>query len=117
MSDTKTQTKEILFNRPLEQTQLNQLLLHLKESYPHIFTIHTIGTSLQGEPIPAVVLGSPGNTRGVVYTGGIDGSDWLSTSLLMRFISDYCCFLKDGRRLYSISIPYLYRNRIFAHHI
>lgn len=111
MSDTKTQTKEILCSRPLEQAQLNELLQNLQEAYPRIFTVHTIGTSLQGEPIPAVVLGNPENSRSIVYTGGIDGSDWLSTSLLMRFISDYCHFLKDGRRLYSISIPYLYANR------
>ncbi len=111
MADTRTQTKEPLYSRPLEQMQMTEILQTLWETYPRTFTVHTIGTSIQGETIPAVVLGNPGNSRGVVYVGGIDGSDWLSTSILMRFISDYCRFLKDGRRLYSISLPYLYANR------
>ncbi|MBQ7922497.1 MAG: hypothetical protein IJ325_07970 [Clostridia bacterium] len=112
MSDTKTQTKEPLYNRPLEQLQLNDLLQSLQENHPRILTVHTIGTSIQGEGIPAVVLGNPENSRGIVYVGGIDGSDWLSTSLLMRFISDYCRFLREERRLYSISLPYLHANRV-----
>lgn len=112
MSDTKTQTKEPLYNRPLDQVQFHEQLCNLQENYPRFLTVHTIGTSIQGESIPAVVLGNPENSRGIVYVGGIDGSDWLSTSLLMRFISDYCRFLQEERRLYSISIPYLHSNRL-----
>jgi len=111
MSETTMQTKEPLYCRPIEQVHLSEILYEQQNTYPAYLSIHSIGTSIRGEPIPAVVLGKPDCSRAVAYVGGIDGSDWLSTSLLMRFIGDYCRFLQDGRRLYSVSLPYLHANR------
>ena len=70
-----------------------------------------IGESIMGRPICAVTLGSDRMSRGVLFAGGMCGDDRYSPAVLLRFIRDYAEFLESGKRICSVSIPYLYANR------
>ena len=74
-------------------------------------SVSFIGESILGKPIPAVVLGNPQAEKGVVYVGAHHGMEWITTVILLRFINEYCEYLKAGREMYGISMNYLARMR------
>ena len=96
--------------KPLDQGRYQNILWELSDTFP-CCQLHTIGTSPQGHSIYAVSLGGEGELRSVAYIGGIDGRDWISTAILLRFVADYCILHQDGERLYRVHLPYLYANR------
>jgi len=96
--------------RPLEYEKYKNLLWELSDTFS-CCQLHTVGTTAGGHSIYAVSLGAEGDLRSVAYVGGIDGADWISTAILLRFITDYCLLHADGSKLYSVHLPYLYANR------
>ena len=71
----------------------------------------SIGTTVCGRPIPVVTIGKSTNSRAVLYVGGLDSTDILSPSILLRFILDYTEQIETERRLYNVNLGYLFENR------
>jgi len=95
---------------PMEYEKVKTTLWNLADCFPCL-SVQTIGTSAGGRAIPAVTLGSGEEVPSLLYTGGADGNDWISTAILLRFITDYCLFWAENQRLYSVNLPYLEQNR------
>ena len=49
--------------------------------------------------------------RGILLTGGFSGTDLYTPAMLLRFVRDYAEYLSAGKRIYSVSLPYLYASR------
>ncbi len=74
--------------------------------------LFSIGVSAEGRSIPAVALGKEidktDEPSAAVYVGGFHGCDIVSPAVFLRFISDYAEYLDEGKRVYGISMPYIY---------
>lgn len=70
-----------------------------------------LGVSVMGRDIPVVTLGGRKSSPGVIYVGGYRGDDGVTPAVLLRFIHDYAQYLEAGRRVCSVSMPYLFEMR------
>lgn len=49
-------------------------------------------------------------TREVFYSGGIHANEWITSTLLMKFIEDYSISYVNNSKLYNYSINNLFNN-------
>ncbi|MGN1409003.1 MAG: M14 family zinc carboxypeptidase [Eubacteriales bacterium] len=76
-----------------------------------VLSLSSIGKSTEGRQIPVVTLGKDKERGGDVYVGGMWGCDLVSPAVLLRFVCDYVDFLDAGRRVYGMSMQYLWEKR------
>ncbi len=69
----------------------------LAESYPGIFSYHSIGHSLDGREIPVAVLGNPDAPEQVLISAGIHGREFLTPLLVMKQLEFYLAYYTAGR--------------------
>ena len=67
--------------------QVKEQLFELVKLYPFI-NIVEIGESRMGNPIYAVTIGN--GTRSIMYNASHHANEWITTSILMRFIEECC---------------------------
>lgn len=77
---------------PFSYFELIKSVAALKNEYPFVHTA-VIGKSVMGKDIPAISLGKA--SEYVLFAGGFHGSEHITVSLLMRFISELCNALED----------------------
>ncbi len=104
------ETPKINYKRASEYSMLVDYINALSLRYRYV-ELGSIGSSIMGRSIPVITLGQKKNSPGVLYVGGFNAADILSPAVLLRFIGDYADFLESGKRMYSVSMPYLYENR------
>lgn len=75
------------------------------------FQVSSLGRTTLGRGIPVITLGGKRESAGVIYVGGMDPTDILTPPALLRFAGDYGEFLKTEKRMYGVSMPYLYEKR------
>lgn len=92
--------------RPLAYEDYRAFLWQLSDTFPAMH-LQTIGTSAAGRSLYAVSAGEEGDLPTVVYAG----SDWLSTAVLLRFLTEYGTLLSENGRLYRVHLPYLFAHR------
>ncbi len=68
-----------------------------------------LGESLMGRKIPLIRLGM--GAHNVVYFGAHHGMESITSKLLVRFAYDFCEYLQANKRLYGLSLDYLYATR------
>lgn len=85
---------------------LRQNLSYLIKVYPFI-RVQTIGNSVLGKPIYAVRLGKGPNK--VFYSGSIHANEFITTSVLMKFIEDYAYSYANGLKLYDYPVRKLFQ--------
>ncbi len=105
-----TAAAELTVTKFSDPDYFNEALYGLEEKHKCIHST-VIGESIMGRPIHAVTLGSDRMARGVLFVGGLCGDDGYSPAVLLRFVRDYAEFLESGKRICSVSLPYLYANR------
>lgn len=98
------------FERASELTVFYDTLNRLEAGHSSV-KVSVLGESVMGRSIPVVTLGEHRESRGVLYVGGMSGTDLYTPAVLLRFIKDYAEFLEAGKRMYSVSMPYLYACR------
>ena len=82
--------------------------------YPFV-TLTQLGESLCGRSIPLVALGSPAAAKSVLYVGAHHASEWITASVLLRFIGEYCKAYESGGKMYRTDMRYLFeKRRIFV---
>ncbi len=102
--------KKINHRRATDYRTLAEYMGELAVQYPEV-ELGYIGTSILERPIPVMTIGENKTNRGVLYLGGIHGTDNLTPAVLLRFVNDYVDFLKSGKRMYSVNLPYLFAHR------
>ncbi len=93
---------------PLDHARMMQYLECFRERYPFL-EIQNLGTSVLGKNIPIIALGQ--GKKSILYVGAHRGTEWITTVLLMRFINEYAECYRTGRHIYSVYLPYLFRQR------
>jgi len=114
LSENISLDKPILDYRvPLTYSLMMEYINIFSERYP-MLSVNFIGESILGKSIPLVTLGDPEAEKGVMYIGAHHGMEWITSVLLLRFINEYCEYLKAGRQMYGQSMTYLARSRFIA---
>ena len=100
----------ISYPRGREYGYLTEYLEYLAMSEKNLSLV-SLGVSGSSRAIHAVILGENTDKISAVYVGGMGDGDIFSPSVLLRFICDYCEYLREGKRVYGISMQYLAKNR------
>lgn len=91
---------------PLTHEELIQRLEKLQKEYP-FFRMTVIGRSLVGRELPMVVVGT--GEKKVLYVGTHHGMEWITSLLLLFYLSDVGRILSEGGRIFGVDA-----DRIFA---
>ncbi|WP_147532351.1 M14 family metallopeptidase [Bacillus marasmi] len=84
---------------------LHRDLANLEELYPFI-KVKSIGKSVLGNPIPEIKIGS-GRTKKININASFHANEWITTSVLMRFVNDYLLALTNCHSLNGLfMLPY-----------
>jgi g-D-glutamyl-meso-diaminopimelate peptidase len=67
-----------------------------------------IGETVMGKPIPELVLGT--GAKKVHMNGSFHANEWLTTTLIMKFIDDYARELTSSQQLSGVYLPPLYES-------
>ena len=89
---------------PLHPDLLAGKVKHLMAAYPPL-SCHTLGESLLGRRIPLLCLGA-GEGR-LLYVGAHHGAEWLTATLLLRFIEELARAYLSGARPYGLDLDLL----------
>lgn len=110
--DKRTWQKDerILFERASDPAVFYDIVNRLDADYPCV-RVTVMGESIMGRSVPVITLGEHRESRGVLYVGGMHGTDLYTPAVLLRFVRDYADYLEAGRRICSVSMPYLYACR------
>ena len=105
------ETSSIGLSSPIDYRKLMDTLQTYSDHYPFL-EITYIGTSILGRGIPMVTLGnSKLAERSVLYVGCHHAMEWITSSVLLRFICEYCESYVAERRMYGIRMEHLFRSR------
>ncbi|WLR60515.1 M14 family metallopeptidase [Guptibacillus hwajinpoensis] len=67
-----------------------------------------IGESVMGKPIPELVVGT--GKKKVHMNGAFHANEWLTSTLIMKFVDDYSRELTNSQRLSGVYLPSLYES-------
>lgn len=93
---------------PMDHTRMMQYISCFRERYSFL-QVQNIGSSVLGKNIPLLSLGE--GDKCVLYVGALNGMDWMTTILLLRFINEYAEYYRTGRQIYGLYLPYLFHQR------
>lgn len=68
-----------------------------------------IGRSPYGKSIPVIKIGT--GEKNIIYTAGVNGSEMLTSIMMMRFINEFCELMKTEQRVYNVGIDYIFNTR------
>ncbi len=94
-------------NIAFNSNTLQQTLRMLLRSYPFL-TIQTAGNSALGKPLYVIRLGR--GSKKVFYSASIHANEWITTSILMKFVEDYCISYVRHSHLYGYSVRNLFHS-------
>lgn len=86
---------------------LRRNLTLLLRQYPFI-NVQTVGTSVLNKNIYVIKLGN--GTKNVFYSASIHANEWITSTLLMKFVEDYCIAYVNNTNLYGYSIRELFNS-------
>lgn len=67
-----------------------------------------IGETVMGKPIPELVVGT--GEKKVHMNGSFHANEWLTTTLIMKFVDDYARELTSSQQLSGVYLPVLYES-------
>ena len=99
MNESNWKRRIIDLRFPMDHSAMMAILDEFVTRYPGI-SVTVLGQSIMGRAIPMVRLGASESTskpRRVLYLGAHHGMEWITASVLLRFINEYCELLRsDG---------------------
>ncbi|MBR7178850.1 MAG: gamma-D-glutamyl-meso-diaminopimelate peptidase [Oscillospiraceae bacterium] len=78
---------------PMTAELAGQTIQTLAETYPFLRT-ETVATTAFGRPIRAVTVGT--GPRRVLYSGAHHANEWLTATVLLKFIEDFAAAIESG---------------------
>lgn len=94
-------------NISYSSTILNINLNTLKNLYPFI-SIDFIGNSVLGKNIPVVKIGN--GYKEVFYSASYHGNEWITSTVLMKFLADYCYCYKNNLNIFGFPARRLFNS-------
>ena len=94
------------YNIEMDYQNMMNRLNALSDAYDCL-SITGIGQSILGRTIPMISLGEGKTT--VLYVGAHHGMEWITSSVLLRFIHEYCRLKKYYGFIYKYNLEYLYK--------
>lgn len=79
---------------PYGYIEMMEDLERMRERYPFL-QIGAVGESVLGKIIPVVILGR--GSKKIHYNGSFHANEWITTTLLMKFIEDYAAAYASGQ--------------------
>ncbi len=67
-----------------------------------------LGKSILGQDIPYIKIGN--GSKEVFYSAAIHANEWITTTILMKFLSDYCYCYVNNLSLYGYNAVDLFNN-------
>lgn len=95
----------VLTDVPYSSYILQQNITSLLQSYPFL-NVQTVGFSVLKNPIYAIRLGH--GSKKVFYSASIHANEWITSTILMKFVEDYCNSYINNSNLYGYSIRNLF---------
>lgn len=86
----------VLYNYDVLINDLNSL----KSTYPFLY-VDSIGDSVLENTIFYIKLGK--GKKEVFYSASFHGNEWITTSVLMKFIEDFCIAYANNSTIYGYS--------------
>jgi Zinc carboxypeptidase. len=96
------------YREPMFHYDMMEYLDILNTRYNFMRIIY-IGKSPHGKSIPAIKIGM--GDKNIIYTAGLSGNEMLTSIAAMRFINEYCEFIRTEQRIYNIEAEYIFRTR------
>ena len=96
------------YKKNLEYGLMMKYIDVFSRRYPFI-GITNLGHSIMGREIPMITLGKGKSC--FLYVGAHGGGEWLTSTILLRFINEYCELYKNKSRIYNTTLDYLYVNK------
>jgi len=103
--------ENIVTEQPADYEALRSMIYRIKRSCPFV-NCHVCGRSLSGRAIFVLSAGNP--REPVLFTGGIHGTEWMTSLVILKFFERVCDSVKTGRRLCRQSFGQLLSHRGLA---
>ncbi len=78
--------------------------------YPFIEIIE-IGKSILGKSLYCVRLGKDGAPASALYVGAHHGAESMTSGFLLRYINEFCEYMRGSARVYGYSVPFVFCER------
>ncbi|MBO5715662.1 MAG: M14 family metallocarboxypeptidase [Clostridia bacterium] len=91
-----------------DHKNLEKTLIEIKNQYEFL-EVGTLGNSIFGKNIPRLTLGK--GKKSVIYIGAHHGMEWITSALLIQFVSDFCKEYKNGTNIFDVSTRVLFETR------
>ena len=98
------------FLKEVDYKELIEALNDLDEKYDSVKLTY-IGKSILGRSIPLITLGDDSAKKGVIYVATHHATENIMTSVMLRFIEEYCEAYDRFNQISSLNIRYLYKMR------
>ena len=107
----ETKHEEILrFKRAPTPEAVISFARELDRTSPYA-TLSYLGRSLRGRSIPILNLGNREAKTGVLYVASHHASEWICTSILLRFASEVCSLASNNKCVYGVNANTLLSSR------
>ena len=97
---------------PMTAELAGQTIQTLAETYPFLRT-ETVATTAFGRPIRAVTVGT--GPRRVLYSGAHHANEWLTATVLLKFIEDFAAAIESGGTVGGTDARELARTAVEQH--
>lgn len=96
------------YRSPMTYELMLEYISIFSERYPFL-SINYLGETVLGKRIPMLSLGK--GKKKVLYVGAHHGMEWITASLLLKFINEYCEMLCSNGHIGHTSVSYLNASR------
>lgn len=96
------------YGKYFDHAEMIKHLENLKSKYNFI-SIGTLGKSILGKSIPIVTVGK--GKKSVLYIGAHHGMEWITSAVLVAFLSDFCKEYAFGKNIFDISTRVIFETR------
>ncbi len=97
----------LIWKRKTDSETVRNAVQRLVLDYPFL-TSFCIGKSILEKEIPVLILGS--GHKKFLYVGAHHGMEWITTSLLLRFVDEFCKLYSVGGRIGNMRVQTLWEN-------
>lgn len=85
--------------QPMSAALCQRAILTLTEQYPFI-TSRVLTTTAFGRPVQMLQLGR--GERKALYTAAFHGNEWITATVMLKFVQELAQALQQGRRIYGV---------------